>query len=122
MKRETGATSQGLIGVEQDGGMALRERELTGFGVGADIVDVEDPADGLVLEPFARVARMDAGTLGQLGRGRGAAVRQRPVQPEPIAQVHGLQVEGPERGAHQAAGELVAAGLGGGIVRGDGHR
>ena len=102
--------------------MAVGQRVAARLWVGGHVVHVQDRPDCLVLEPLAGVAGMDAGSLGQLGRGRRAALRQRPVQPEPIAEVHSLQVEGSERGAHQAAGELVAAGLGGGIVRGDGHR
>ena len=120
--RETGATSHGLSGSMRTAAWPSGSEYRRASGVGADVVHVEDRPDGLVLEPLARVARMDPGPLGQLGRGGRPAVRQGAVQPEPVAEVHGLQVEGAERGAHQAAGELVAARLGvRGGVGGDGH-
>ncbi len=101
----TGATSQGLSGSMRTAAWPSGSEYRRASGSAVDIVDVEDPADGLVLQPLACVAGMDAGSLGQLGRGCGTAVCERAVQAEAIAEVDGLQVEGSERGVHQAAGK-----------------
>ena len=53
------------LGIEQHGGVIGREAEAP------SVIDLEDGADGLLLEPFARVARIGPGAAGELfGRGR----------------------------------------------------
>jgi len=59
---------------------AVPARERLGRG----IVDVEQTGRRVVLEPFAQVALGGAGALGELGRGDGFAVGERPVQAEPL--------------------------------------
>ena len=54
---------------------------------------VEDAGDGLLLEPLAGVARVDAGGRGQLGGGRRPGSAQRPVQAEAVAEVDAEQLE-----------------------------
>ena len=60
--------------------MAVGERVPPGVRIGGRVIHVEEGADGLLLEPFARVAWIDPGPLRQLGRGGRPAVRQRAVQ------------------------------------------
>ena len=89
------------------------------------IVDVEDRAHRLVLEPLPGVARIDAGPRGELRRRGGAALCERAVQTQPVAEIHRLQVERGQDRAEQPAGELVASGLVGRLVVGvedGGHR
>ena len=110
------------LGIDEDRGVAVRQRVAAGVRGRRWRRPRRGRPDRLVLEPLPRVARMDAGPLGQLGRGRGALLGQRAVQAEPVAEIDGLHVEGSQSRGHEAAGELVAAGLGGrGGVRGDGH-
>ena len=56
--------------------MAIRQRVAADLGIGGGVVHIEDRTDRLVLEPLARITGMDAGPLGQLGRGRRAFVGQ----------------------------------------------
>jgi hypothetical protein len=68
---------------------------------------LEDPGDGLVLEPLADVARVGSRRLRQLGRGRGAAGAQRLVEPEAVAEVDGVDVVEAEDGAEEPLDERV---------------
>ena len=77
-------------------------------------VDVEEAGDGLLLEPLARVARVDAGGVGQLAGGDRAVALDRAVEAEPRAEVHGEELQRAQRGAEQALDEGVAA-VGGGV-------
>jgi hypothetical protein len=70
-----------------------RERIAALVGAGGHIIDVEDRANCLVLEPLPRVTGMDTGALGELGSGRRPTVGKLAVQPEPITEINGLQIE-----------------------------
>jgi len=59
---------------------AVPARERLGRG----IVDVQQAARRVLFEPFAHVALGGAGAFGELGRGDGFAVGERPVQAEPF--------------------------------------
>ena len=74
---------QGVVGVEQDPGVGGRQAVGARPLVPTAALDLEQPGDGLLLQPLARVALVDAGALGQLGRGRGPAVAQDPAEAEP---------------------------------------
>jgi hypothetical protein len=114
-----------------DGGARKMRRERLRFGVGqrlgmagrqgeAPVLDLEDAADGLLLEPLVRVARMDTGRLGQLVRRRRAAPGERAVEAQPIAEIDAVEVERRARRVEQALGERVAPlrlGLGQGACR-----
>jgi hypothetical protein len=79
------------------------------------VVDVEQPRDGLLLEPLARVAAADPGPLGQLGRGQPAVPGcERVVEPERRADVDREQLERVQRAAEEALDERVGAA---GVVR-----
>ena len=69
--------------------------------------DVEEAGDGLLLEPLARIARVDAGAVGELLRGQRAVTLERAVEAELDAEVDGEELERAERGAEQALGEAV---------------
>ncbi|HEX2505358.1 MAG TPA: hypothetical protein VHK22_04040 [Gaiellaceae bacterium] len=51
--------------------------------------DLDDPRDGLLLEPLTRVAGMDARRLGELPRAVGPSAREDAVEAEPVAEVDG---------------------------------
>ena len=93
--------------VEERLRVRLREAEPTILGRGVDVVDLEDPGRRLLLEPLARISLVDTGAPGQVGRGRGAAIAQRPVEPELVAEVDGHDVEHPEAGGEQPPGQLI---------------
>src|SRR5207248_2811985 len=61
--------------------------------LGLGVVDLEQAADGVVLEPLPDVALVGAGAGGQLRGGGRAAVGERPVQAEPLAQVDGVELQ-----------------------------
>ena len=103
--------------------MPVGQRVATDLRVGARIVDIDDAADGLVLEPLAGVPHMDAGTLGEVGRRRGPAIGEGLVQTEALAEVDRLEVERPEGGLEQASRQRVATslGFGDGVLDGGGR-
>ena len=69
------------------------------------------PVSRLLLEPLARVALVDPRGLGELGRGQRSAVRERPVQPEPIADVDGEEIERPTASMNRRSTRRHAARL-----------
>jgi hypothetical protein len=70
---------------------AVPARERLGRG----IVHLEQAARRVLLEPFAHVALGGGGAPGELGRGDGFAVGERPIQPEPLPQVEGYSSSAP---------------------------
>ena len=58
-----------------------------------------------MLQPLPHVALVRAGSLGELARGSRTALVQRPVQPEPFAQVDGVELERPGGVAEESIGE-----------------
>ena len=83
--RDTRGVGQ-RIAVQQHRGVCAGERVSPIRRVGARIVDEQVAVRCLVLEPFTRVALVDAGALGELRRGRGC-VRNRLVEAELVAEV-----------------------------------
>ena len=75
----------------------------------APLVVVDQAGDGLLLQPFARVAGRDAGAVGELVRRERAVALERLVQPELGSEVDGEQLERAERGFEEPLGELVGA-------------
>ena len=78
--------------------MPRREKEASPVGFFLLVVDAEDPGCRLLLEPLARVARIDVRRLRKLAGRRRAAVSERTVEPEPVAQVDAEEIEGRDRG------------------------
>ena len=109
------------LGIGQDGSVAGRQRVAPLVGRGGHVVDIEDGADGLMLQPLTCIAGIDAGALRQLRSGRRAALFERSIQTKPVADVDGLEVECGEHRAGEPAGELVAmrvAGVVSGLIAG----
>jgi hypothetical protein len=103
-------------------GMAGRQREAAIRRGRVEVVDLEDPADGLLLEPLPRVAGVDAGHDGELARCERPLLGERAVQPQAVADVDAEEIDGAEHGAEDALGEGLALLLVlCGEVRGDGH-
>jgi len=80
--------------------------------LGIRVVDLEDAADRLVLEPFARVPLAGLGGHGEFGRGQRSAIAGGPVPAEPVAEVDGERLERAERRGEDPVGEGVD-GIGG---------
>ena len=74
--------------------VARRKRVSTHSRIGAGRLQVEDRARGLLLEPLPHVALVQARRLRELRGSRRAALRERAVQPEPVADVDGEHVPG----------------------------
>jgi hypothetical protein len=72
---------------------------------GRRIIDVDQPAGRMVLEPFPHVPLGGAGPRRELRRGCRATVGQRPVEAEPLAEVNGEEFQGAERVAEEPIGE-----------------
>ena len=68
-------------------------------------VYLEEPARRVVLQPLPHVALVGAGPRRELARGRRTVLVQRPVEPEPVAQVDGVELECPCGVAEEAIGE-----------------
>ena len=77
------------------------------------VVDLEDVGRRLLLEPFARIALVDAATRREFARRRRPAVAQGPVQAEPVAHVDGDHVHHPDGRFEEATDERVGRPLGG---------
>jgi hypothetical protein len=86
-----------VVGVGEHRHVRRRQPVAAGERVRPGVVDLQQPAGGVVLQPLPDVALDGAGPLGQLGRGRRAALGQRPVQPQPLAEVDGVQLQRPDR-------------------------
>ena len=99
------------VTIEQHLGVPVRQREATFVSRGGRVDHIQHAIDGLLLEPFARIARIDASPLGKLGGCRRTQLLQVLIQVEPIAQVHGEQVGEAQNRRVEAPGELVAARL-----------
>ena len=74
------------------------------------VLDVQDPAGGLLLQPLPGVALIRPGAGGQPGRAGGAPGGQGPVEPQAVAEVDGEEVHRPQGGLEEAPGEGVAPG------------
>jgi hypothetical protein len=96
----------GLLG--QDLLVPRRKKEAPPVGFFVLVLDAEDPGRRLLLEPLARVARMDAGRLRQLAGRRRATVSERAVETEPIAQVDAEEIEGRDRGLEEPLNKRIA--------------
>ncbi len=109
---------RGAVGIDQHRGVRGRQREPPLGRLGRLVVDGEDAARGLVLEPLAGVPLGAVGAGGELDRRRGAVGGQRAVPAEAVAEVDGLDELGTEHGAEDPLGERVGGGCGSGVPRG----
>ena len=106
--RAIGGDVQEAVGVEEPLAVPLGQGEPA-LGRGrAGVVDREEPGHGLLLEPLASVALVDAGARGELGAGLRPALVERPVQAEPVADVDAGQLHRGEQRAEHALGERLA--------------
>ena len=89
------------LGVDQDLGVRLRQSKPI------VVIDLEDAADGLLLEPLPRIAGVGPGPRGELTGGCRAVGREAGVPSQAIAEVDPGEIEAPERGGEQALGQSV---------------
>ena len=94
-----------VVAVDQHRGVRGGQAEPARRRVRRDVVHVEQPARRVVLQPLPHVALVRAGPRGELARGRRTALVQRPVEPEPFAQIDGVELERPGGVAEEALGE-----------------
>ena len=73
-------------------------------------IDLEQAADGLLLEPLARVARIGPGPRSQLVRGGRTVIGQGPIPAQPLAEVDPGDVEAGDGGGEDALDERVGSG------------
>lgn len=108
--------------VGEDLGVTGRKRVPALGRGGVDVVDGDVAPDGLVLEPFTRVALVAASALGQVDRGERTVSCKRPVPAQPISEIHGMRVLGTQDRGEDPLRERGGAGVGrvGGDV-GRGH-
>ena len=95
------------VTVAQDFRMPGGQAEPPLGRIGADVVDLEDPGDGLLLEPLAGVALGRAGRGGQLRAGRFTVLGERPVVAQAVAQVDGHELVGAQGGAEEPLREGI---------------
>jgi hypothetical protein len=88
---QTGVVEQRLV-------VARRQRVAPLRAVSRAGVELEDAAGGLLLQPLAYVALAQVQRRGQPLRRGWAPLGQRPVQAEPVADVHAKHVHGAHRG------------------------
>ena len=69
---------------------------------GGRVIDLQQPAGRMMLQPFPDIPLGGAGAPGQLRRGRRTAGVQRPVQAQPLTQVHGEELKRPGHVMEQA--------------------
>ena len=74
--------------------MALGEAVPAGISV---LLQLEQAASRLVLQPLARVTLVDAGGVGELVRGERSLVGERPIETEDVAEVDREQIESADR-------------------------
>src|SRR4029079_9517572 len=82
------------------------------------IVDLDQAGDRLLLQPLARVPRINLRGLGELVNALGSTVVQRPIEVETGAEVNAEQFEGADGGLREAF--IQAAGHHGLLSRGMG--
>jgi hypothetical protein len=75
------------LGIEQRLVVARGQEEAAPRRLVRVLDQVEDPARRLLLEPLARVARVNSRGLGQLARRQRPAVGQGPVEAELVAEI-----------------------------------
>jgi hypothetical protein len=86
----------------------LRQPEAPRLGRRVRIIDLDEAGDGLLLEPLARVALVDARCRGEpTGRER-PAVAERQVETEPPADVDAEELQRADRALEEALDERVA--------------
>jgi len=73
------------------------------------VVDREDAARGLLLEPLADVALVRSDLVGELVRPERAVLGEGLIEVEPLAEVHGEQIPRTEGCLEEARHERVAA-------------
>src|SRR5439155_19797234 len=74
------------------------------------VLDAKNPACRLLLEPLARVPRVDSGGLRQLAGRGGMLLGKSTVETEPVTEINAVEVKGGDRGLKEALGERVTRG------------
>ena len=75
-------------------------------------IDLEDAAHGLLLQPFARIARIGPGPGSELVRGGRPGSGQVSIPAEAVTEVDARDVPGGDGGIEEALGERIGAGHG----------
>jgi hypothetical protein len=75
------------VTLEQHLGVPVREPVAAVLGLHVPILDLEEARDGLLLKPLARVALVSARDGGELGSRHFAAISERSVEAETVADV-----------------------------------
>ena len=92
--RAIGAIEYGLSGSTRASAWPGGSVKRRWSGAADGVVDEQDACDGLLLEPFARVALGDPGSRRELARRRASVAGQRSVETESVADHHRQKVEG----------------------------
>ena len=87
--------------------MLRGEREATLVGCRSDVVDLDEPCRGLLLEPLTCVARVDVRRRRKLACRETTTLVKGAVEPQAIADVDGEDIDRTERGVEQAPHELL---------------
>ena len=106
-----------VVGVDEHPRVVGGERVAAVRRGGRRVLDLDQAGHSLLLEPLARVSRRDAGRLGELVADERPVLLERTVEAELRPQIHGVELEGAERGAEEALCEGVGAVEDGGHCR-----
>ena len=96
-----------VVRIGQDRRVCRRQPVPAGQRPGRRVVDLEQSAGRLVLQPFPDVPLVGAGAAGEVRGGRRAVGGQRPVQAQPLPQVHGEDLERADHVTAQPRGERL---------------
>jgi hypothetical protein len=86
----------GVVGIGEDRDVLRRQPVAAGQRASGRVVHLQQPAGRVMFQPFPHVPLRGAGPPGQLRRGRRAVHGERPVQPQPLAQIDGEQLQRPD--------------------------
>jgi hypothetical protein len=90
----------------------VREQVAAALGLHVPVLDLEDARDGLLLKPLARVALVSARDGGELGSRHFAAVSERSVEAETVADVDAQELQHPNGALKDTLDQRVPALLG----------
>ena len=94
--------------VEQRLVVAGGEAEASFLRVRLGVVDLEDAGRGLLLEPLARIALVNAGGVREAARRERPRVGQRTVEAQPVAEIDPVEVHRAEGRLEEATHERVS--------------
>ena len=92
--------------------MARRKRVPARSPIGAGLIQIQDRARSLLLEPLPHVPLVQSRRLHKFRGARRAALREQAVQPEPITDIDGKHVPRADRCQKQALDQGITAPVG----------